>query len=250
MLSFRRLAWRVMQEVGGTARLPIDETGKKLLLHKIIHKCKDRLRRFHTATDQMGFLDQINQLFSELKRYCVTADGLSRFWQERTRAQQDYFSGGLEDKLHDLQPLYAEFETELSRLYLDGEDYLTSLAQQMKESEYVSGAEVWVDGFHGFTPQELTVLEQLASHAGSVTLTLCLDRDYAGGSRPHELDLFHPTARTLLQSAGKGRWSRGGRGGRRYFTGESAGAVPPQPDARLFGISLGRKGEKAFYAPR
>ncbi|UUZ96148.1 hypothetical protein LJK87_18440 [Paenibacillus sp. P25] len=199
VLSFRRLAWRVMQEVGGTARLPIDETGKKLLLHKIIHKCKDRLRRFHTATDQMGFLDQINQLFSELKRYCVTADGLSRFWQERTRAQQDYFSGGLEDKLHDLQPLYAEFETELSRLYLDGEDYLTLLAQQMKESEYVSGAEVWVDGFHGFTPQELTVLEQLASHAGSVTLTLCLDRDYAGGSRPHELDLFHPTARTLLQ---------------------------------------------------
>lgn len=29
VLSFRRLAWRVMQEVGGTARLPIDETGKK-----------------------------------------------------------------------------------------------------------------------------------------------------------------------------------------------------------------------------
>ncbi len=54
VLSFRRLAWRVMQEVGGTARLPIDETGKKLLLHRILHKQRDRLKRLHTAADKWG----------------------------------------------------------------------------------------------------------------------------------------------------------------------------------------------------
>ncbi|MCZ8511163.1 helicase-exonuclease AddAB subunit AddB [Paenibacillus filicis] len=199
VLSFRRLAWRVMQEVGGTARLPIDETGKKLLLHSIIHKQKDKLRRFNTSADQMGFLDGLNQLFTELKRYCVSADGLAQFWQERTKKEGVFRGGGLDDKLHDLQLLYGEFESELSRLYLDGEDYLTLLAQQVQQSEYVCGSEVWVDGFHGFTPQEFDVLVKLAACADSVTLTLCLDRDYPAGSQPHELDLFHPTARTLLQ---------------------------------------------------
>ncbi|TVY09128.1 helicase-exonuclease AddAB subunit AddB [Paenibacillus cremeus] len=195
VLSFRRLAWRVMQEVGGTARLPIDETGKKLLLHRILHRNQDRLRRFQATADQMGFLDNLNQLFSEFKRYCVSGVGLAQWYQER----QELTSGSLEDKLHDLQLVYTEFEEELSKLYLDGEDYLTLLAQQLSHSAYVGGAECWIDGFHGFTPQEFAVLEQLAKHSDQVTLTLCLNRDYYADERPHELDLFHPTARTLIQ---------------------------------------------------
>ncbi|MBP1156343.1 MULTISPECIES: helicase-exonuclease AddAB subunit AddB [unclassified Paenibacillus] len=198
VLSFRRLAWRVMQEVGGTARLPIDETGKKLLLHRVIHRNKDRLRRFQASADQMGFLDNLNQLFSEFKRYCVTSEGLSRFYSERF-GSLSASGGSLEDKLHDLQLIYGDFEMELSKLYLDGEDYLTLLAKQLGESDYVHDAECWVDGFHGFTPQEFAVLEQLAQRARNVTLTLCLDRPYLNGEGLYELDLFHPTARTMLE---------------------------------------------------
>ncbi|WP_284638687.1 helicase-exonuclease AddAB subunit AddB [Paenibacillus silviterrae] len=197
VLSFRRLAWRVMQEVGGTARLPIDETGKKLLLHSILHKQKDRLRLFDASADQMGFLDNLNQLLTEFKRYCVTSDGLKQYIeQQETRGGL----GGrhLRDKLHDLQLVYGEFERQLSRQYLDGEDYLALLARQLKDSSYVLGAECWIDGFHGFTPQELAVVEQLAVHCENVSLTLCLNREYRAGEEPHELDLFHPTARTMM----------------------------------------------------
>ncbi|WP_044356359.1 hypothetical protein, partial [Paenibacillus sp. E194] len=35
VLSFRRLAYRVMQEAGGTALTAINEEGKKMLLYKI-----------------------------------------------------------------------------------------------------------------------------------------------------------------------------------------------------------------------
>ena len=62
-----------MQEEGGTARLPIDETGKKLLLTRILHKYKDELRIFGHSAEQMGFVDRLNQLFTEMKRYCVNS---------------------------------------------------------------------------------------------------------------------------------------------------------------------------------
>lgn len=198
VLSFRRLAWRVMQEVGGTARLPIDETGKKLLLHRILHKQRDRLKRLHTAADQMGYLDHVNQLFTEFKRYGVTSADFGRFYRERFAAGAGP-TGSLADKLHDLQSVYAEFEEELSRLYLDGEDYLTLLARQIGESSYIREAVCWIDGFHGFTPQEAAVIEQLAVHAEDVTLTLSLNRPYRDGKELQELDLFHPTARTMVQ---------------------------------------------------
>lgn len=199
VLSFRRLAWRVMQEVGGTARLPIDETGKKLLLHRILHKQRDRLKRLHGAADQMGYLDHINQLFTEFKRYGVTSADFGRFYRERFAAESGQPSGALADKLHDLHNVYAEFEEELSRLYLDGEDYLTLLAKQIGESFYIREAVCWIDGFHGFTPQEAAVIEQLALHAGDVTLTLSLNKPYRAGEELPELDLFHPTARTMMQ---------------------------------------------------
>ena len=196
VLSFRRLAWRVMQEAGGTARLPIDETGKKLLLHKIIHKQKDRLKLFSNTADQMGFIEKINDLFKEFKRYCVTSDSLSQFMESSQIQSQ---SMTIKEKLNDLQLIYNEFEHELSRTYLDGEDYLTLLASQLPQSDYVRDAECWIDGFHGFTPQEFTVIESLAAVCSDVTMTLCLDREYRLGEKPHELDLFHPTARTMLQ---------------------------------------------------
>ncbi|MEK8129416.1 helicase-exonuclease AddAB subunit AddB [Paenibacillus filicis] len=198
VLSFRRLAWRVMQEVGGTARLPIDDTGKKLLLHRLLHKHRDRLRSMHGAADQAGYLDHMNQLFTELKRYRISADELADFYGTRV-ASSERSGASFANKLHDLQLVYAEFQTELSRLYLDGEDYLTLLAGQIGQSAYLRHAACWMDGFHGFTPQESAVVEQLALHADEVSMTLNLDRPYAAGTSLHELELFHPTARTMMQ---------------------------------------------------
>jgi ATP-dependent helicase/nuclease subunit B len=197
VLSFHRLAWRVMQEQGGTARLPIDDTGKKLLLYGILHKRKDELRLFHSSTEQMGFVDRVNELFTELKRYCVSADRLEE--HELRKVKQLGESRLLTDKLHDLRLVYKEYEQELSRQYLDGEDYLTLLAEQIKASDYLQNAAIWIDGFHGFTPQEFAVLEQLMQHCKQVTVTLCLDRIWEAGDEPDELDVFHPTARTLIQ---------------------------------------------------
>lgn len=197
VLSFRRLAWRVMQEVGGTTRLPIDDTGKRILLHSIIHNERDKLRSLRSSAEQLGLVEQLSGLFSEMKRYCISSDALGELWRERHG--ESLWREGLSDKLHDVQLLYHAFETELSQLYLDGEDYLALLAAQLEQSAYACGAVCWVDGFHGFTPQEQVVLEKLAVCASEMTVTLCLDRDYAPGSRVDELDLFHPTARTLLQ---------------------------------------------------
>jgi ATP-dependent helicase/nuclease subunit B len=195
-LSFRRLAWRVMQETGGTARLAIDDTGKKLLLHKLLHQHRNELKWFHASVDQMGIIDNLNQLFTEFKRYRITGERLER---HLSSAQECLRTGLLADKLSDIKLVYRKFEEELSKLYLDGEDCLTMLANQLPQSLYVREAEVWVDGFNGFTPQEFAVLEQLMVCAKDMTIALCLDREYGAGEQPDELALFHPTARTMAR---------------------------------------------------
>ena len=53
-LSFSRLAYRVKQETGGSASLPISEEGKKMLIYKIISRRKEELKLFGASSDRPG----------------------------------------------------------------------------------------------------------------------------------------------------------------------------------------------------
>ena len=209
VLSFRRLAWRVMQETGHTARTPIDDIGKTMLLQRILHKMDGQFRLFHTASEKLGLMKRLNSFFSEMKRYCIDANSLEVYWAthffKSDDAQgnspndtQDHASGMLSDKMHDLMLIYREFERELSKQYLEGEDYLACLSEQLTLYSIAQESEVWIDGFYGFTPQELAAVIQCMKCCRQVTITLCLDRPYEAGERPQELNLFHPTAMTMI----------------------------------------------------
>jgi ATP-dependent helicase/nuclease subunit B len=202
VMSFRRLAWRVMQETGGIAGTPIDDLGKKMLLHRLLHKNNSKLRLFRQAYEKTGFVDNLHNLFGELKRYNVPSGELERH-SGRLNGKLPESAAALGDKLHDLLLVYREYEAELNGDFLDGDSFLTKLAERAGECSWLRDAEIWIDGFNGFTPQEQTVVEALAEHSRQTTLTLTLNRPYAAGEYPHELDLFHPTATTMrkLQEA-------------------------------------------------
>lgn len=200
VLSFQRLAYRVMQETGGSARVGISEDGKKMLLYKIIQRRKEELTLFGPSGDQMGFVGRLSQLYTEMKRYCIDATHV----EEQLSQMQTNGSGTpiLRDKLGDILTLYRDFEQELSPLYMDNEDHLMTLAEAIPNSSYVKNADIWIDGFHGFTPQEFIVLQQFMLSASSVTIALTLDKVYEQGMVPHELDLFHPSATTYVKLKG------------------------------------------------
>ena len=84
-------------------------------------------------------------MIAEFKRYCIDPNTISVEHEDNQ---------ALQDKLHDLQIIYQYFHTELAGQYIDTEDYLTLLAEKIPHSAYIANAEIWVDGFHSFTPNE------------------------------------------------------------------------------------------------
>jgi ATP-dependent helicase/nuclease subunit B len=197
VLSFRRLAFRVMQETGGSAVVPIHDNGKAMLLHKVLESRRDDLRLYRGGKSETGLISRINDLLTEMKRYGVKSDELAaqaKMAAERVLRQPEHALTS--DKLHDLTLIYSEMERELTGRWLDGEDMLGWLVKGASDCSVLEGAEIWLDGFHGFTPSEYEVIEALTKTASRVTITLCLDRPYVAGERPDELDVFHPTAET------------------------------------------------------
>jgi ATP-dependent helicase/nuclease subunit B len=208
VLSFTRLAFRVLGETGGLARVYINSTGVNMVLARILEKQKKNLRLFRRASEQAGFTGQLEEMLTELKRYCILPQELRQAGGKLQPSSEKAGKSGtadrmLEDKLHDLALIYQELEQELAGRFLYGEDYLPLLAEKLFQSKDIKSAQIWIDGFHFFTPQELLVIKSLLACSGGVTVSLTLDKPY-DQQLPSEYSLFYQTAQTyqdLLQTA-------------------------------------------------
>ncbi len=187
--SFPRLAWRILQETGGFTRYHLTSVGTSMMIRKIIEDKKDQLKIFQRTADKNGFVQQLEQMLIEFKRYAVKPEDLLAKQGENSGEQ------ALTEKLHDLELVYRQFEDELFGKYLDSEDYFQLLAEKVPSSDYLKNAEIYIDGFYSFTPLELLIIEQLIKSAKRVTISLPLHQSFKQKG-PTELDLFRLTGET------------------------------------------------------
>ena len=155
VLSFRRLGWRVISESGGGLGVTLGELGKRMLLHRILLQRQGELKVLANSAKRPGMADLLARAIAEFKAYRLRPADL--------RQAAEDAGGKLGEKLNDLALLYAEFEQVLKEGMQDPDDALSLMAEKLAEAQTTRGAKVWVDGFKGFTPQELQVMERLLS---------------------------------------------------------------------------------------
>lgn len=171
VLGFRRLAHRVLNETGGAVRPHISELGKRMVFSRLLMEHKGKLSLLARAASEKKFAATVEGLVKEFKAYGIGPAMLTAMaGREECQGNQ-----ALAGKIHDLALLYQGFEDFLAGRYIDPEDYLALLAAKIPEAGLIRQAEVWVDGFSWFTPQEYAVLAAVLQTAAKVTVTLCLD---------------------------------------------------------------------------
>src|SRR5699024_6341434 len=147
------------------------------------------------AMEKQGFLDQLEQMIAEFKRYGVTPEMLhEQIGQIEQQSDADTNEQSLEHKLTDLTYIYEKLIYALQGKYVDSEDQLQLLAEKISQSTLLNDAEIYIDGFHRFTPQELLVIEELLKKCKRVSVTLTMDE--ITGYQVPELDLFYQTKDT------------------------------------------------------
>lgn len=166
VLSFRRLGWRVFSEVGGGQKILIGEVGKRMLLRRLLLKHRSQLTIFARSATRPGMADLITQAIAEFKTYRITPNDLRQIRDTDELLMQ---------KVNELALLYEEFNQSLGQDVRDPDDELTVVAEKVSYATSLQGTKVWVDGFKGFTPQELYILQALLGVATQVTITLPLD---------------------------------------------------------------------------
>lgn len=169
VFGFRRLARQVLMETGG-AHLPrISDIGRRILLKDILLKHEKELSVFVRSIGKRGFTETLGRTIAELKRYRLTTDVL------RAAADDTHTQGRLSQKLKELALIMDDLSARMEGRLTDQTDRMERLAAQLKEAPFLCGAEIWVDGFDFFNPQEMAVFHELFRTADTVHISLTMD---------------------------------------------------------------------------
>ncbi|MGG7079221.1 helicase-exonuclease AddAB subunit AddB [Clostridium sardiniense] len=183
VLSFKSMAQRVFDECGGRVHQNMKDEGKSMLIYKLLQEKGEELEYFNKISRQQGFIDIVSKTITEFKKYNISQEILLD-GAKNTEDEE------LKEKLNDLADLYNEYNRRIENNVIDGDDELTILARKLKSCNIYEGAEIWIDEFTTFTPQQLDVIRELSFSASKINITLCMDE--SGNGKDSEVtDIFN-----------------------------------------------------------
>ena len=154
VLTFGRLGYRVFEELGIELNETIDDTGKNLIVRKVIDDIRDELKIIKAGRRQ-GFISEMKSMISEFKQYGITPERLNEIIEGTTNDR-------LRDKLTDICRIYTGFEKYIEGRFVTVEDKPEILYREIDRSKAVEDAVVVFDGFTGFTPVQYRLIEKIA----------------------------------------------------------------------------------------
>ncbi|MBQ9438622.1 MAG: PD-(D/E)XK nuclease family protein, partial [Lachnospiraceae bacterium] len=204
VLSFGRLTYRAFRSAG-VNRPILDDTGKNLILRRLAGAHQKSLPALAGKLSRTGFIHEVKSVLSEFMQYGISPEDVSELIEASAE------KGLLKAKLTDLQTLYRLFKTYLGEHYLTSEEALDVLCQIIPKLDFLQGSVFAFDGFTGFTPIQLRVIEALLKVCEEVSMVLTIDEASLKDEKLREEELFYlskKTKKSLEQLAEKNKIPR------------------------------------------
>lgn len=199
VLSFERLAYRVLEETGESCAQVLEETGKSLVLRKVSQEKKKELKILGEKMKKQGYISQMKSMVSELKQYEVTKEDMDLMLDYAKDKPELYY------KLKDISVLYRGFFDYLEGNFITQEEVLEVLGRVAGKSGKLAGSVMVLDGYTGFTPIQLQLLERILPLCETMYVTVTMDDrldPYRPGSPHHLFHLSRETVSKLCKLAG------------------------------------------------
>ena len=165
VITLSRMAYRVLGEVIGNHNDNLSKCGKAMLIYSILTNNKSKFK-FLGKSDEN--IELSISAITEFKKHGITVEKLK---QEIEKTSDKY----LKIKLLDMVLIYEKFEDAINNKYIEENDLLTILANNLENTQLLKDSIIYIDEFSGFTYQEYKVIEELVKQAKQVNITMCLD---------------------------------------------------------------------------
>ena len=190
VLTLSRMATRVFDELETSQKTRLSKTGKAMLIYDILSKEKSKLK-FLGKSDKN--IDIVGNMLTEFKKHGIGTADLAEF-----NSEDEYMNL----KIKDISLIYQKYQEKIENNFIDENDTLEILAENLDKSNIFKGSLIYIDDFQGFTVQEFRVFEKLLLKADEITATVCSNE--LEGKSNKETDIFYfnkKFAKKLLELA-------------------------------------------------
>ncbi|HAC02917.1 MAG TPA: helicase-exonuclease AddAB subunit AddB [Eubacterium sp.] len=169
VVSFERLAYKVFEEVGAADYPILDDTGKNLIVRRVLEQNKKALRFFGSNISNTGFVSELKSVISEMLQYDISVDKLLDINKNVDNKSL------LGMKLDDISLIYGGFKEFIKNNYITSEEILDLMCRKVTESSKIRGSVIAFDGFTGFTPVQYRLMAILLDMCKEVKVALTID---------------------------------------------------------------------------
>ena len=185
VLTFNRMAYRVIKETGNKNLSNLSLTGKSMLIYNILSKEKNKLKFIGKSNENVSLVET---QITEFKKHGVTVESL----KEIIEKTEDKY---LQTKLTDMLMVYEKYTENINDKYIDENDNLSILADRLDLVKDFDDADIYIDEFVGFTHQEYEIIKKLLVKANEVNITICTDD--INLSLNQDTDIFYSNKLTI-----------------------------------------------------
>lgn len=174
ILSFKRLAFYVLNETNVNTRDNLTPLGQNLVIKKVLHEVQDELKYYKNSVKKPSFAEKITETINQMSRYNFKDEDLNKvidIYEEREMSET------FKNKLFDLRLIHKTFKAKVENNYLTSEGLLEILKKSIKDSNYIKGLNIYITSFYSFSVQENLVIYELAKYCNSVTIAIPMDSE-------------------------------------------------------------------------
>lgn len=171
ILSFNRLAFYVFKELGTESANVLEETGKTLIIRKLLSDKASSLNILSDYVSNYGYINEIKSIISEFMQYKVTPEKLAEINTDSVK------NGLLYEKLKDIGIIYEAFLEAIRGEYTTPELMLDLLSEKVSESKLLKDAVIVFDGFTGFTPIQNEIVRKLLDISKELIFTITIEKE-------------------------------------------------------------------------
>ncbi len=191
VLTLSRMAYRISNEIGGE-NAHLSKVGKSMLIYDLLSKYKKSLNFLGKSEKNVEIVDK---MFTEFKKHNISCQDLKEL-----KLEEPYTSL----KLNDIRLLYEKYQERLTNCFMDENDELTRLGQNIKYSTMFENSIIYIDDFFGFTPQEYVIFGELLKKCEEMTVAITLDNIESTQNKENDIFYFNRVyAKKILEIAKK-----------------------------------------------
>ena len=185
VLTFNRMAYRVIKETGNSNLKNLSQTGKSMLIYSNLSKEKNNLNFIGKSLENVNLVEA---QITEFKKHGITVEKL----EQTIENLEDKY---LKSKLKDMLLVYKDYTETIDKKYIDENDNLSMLIDRIDFIRDFDNVDIYIDEFVGFTYQEYEIIKKLLLKANEVNITICTDD--INVNQNQDTDIFYSNKSTI-----------------------------------------------------